>query len=724
VSVSVSVDDLPPDAFRDEVWCELLPWLSQYSAGTVTELSHLSPAADWWLTESPAVTSTVVAMSRIRKAIAQLAVSDMGDVPLGRVVPFLNSATRMESLRLGSRAMTTLTRMSVETLGDLGAHTVGDLFDVRGTGIGTVVEIVEGLVAVAVLRSSRQETAPASGAPQAEPTLSAAEMQLVEDLRQLAAWRTLRGETELPLLGPLTLEPLAPEDVQETVQRLLTITPADLATPTFDDPVDTLTRLTSDLDHRHLVVLRERFAAAAPRALAELGVQFGVSRERARQIEVAAKGRIAAAFEDRSVARLLASMRVEIQPVCALDRLTSRHPDLTRVVPPFEAPLWLVLDRLDDYFEVTDGWAAAPSVDDARERTRELLEDFADEHGVVDVATVTLGGNMPARELTDWLSWCGYLVEEDRVLTKTRSAADHAAGVLSLSAQPLDIEELVRRMGATRSAGTVSNALGSDERFVRTDRATWALASWGVEAYTSIRDQVARAVDAAGGSLPLDELVQDLTSRFTVAASSVISYSSSGAFEVRDGLVLRRETAQQAPQKSPSDTRRLFRSAHGWRFRLLVNRDHLRGSGFTVPSGVGTVAKCRPGDAVELPTRLGAQNFRWTGNQPNCGTIRRFLDALGTTEGDQVWLEFRDDGWFDVRPFVTGEAELPDLHAALLLVGADEEPVAEQASAALATAVGLPAEAPPRRVLRAYRDRGDDDVVGLLERAWLNPRPR
>lgn len=722
MNVSASVDDLPPDAFRDEVWCELLPWLSQYSAGTVTELTLLSPAADWWLTESPAVSSTIVAISQVRRAIAQLAVSDMGDTLLSHVVPGLKSDTRIEALRLGSRAMTTLARLSVEHLQELGAHTVGDLFDVRGTGIGTVVEVVEALVTTAVLRSSERETARAENEPTRDSGFTAAEQQVIEDLRQLAAWRTLRGDSRLSLLGPLELEPLAPEEIQETVQRLLAITATDFAVPTFDDPVERLSHLAADLDERQMVVLRERFAAAEPRTLAELGAQFGVSRERARQIETAAKSRIAAAFEDRSVASLLASMRVEIQPVCGLSRLVGRHPELTKVVPPFDAPLWLVLDRLDDYFEVTDGWAAAPSVDNARERTRELLGDFADEHGVVDISDATLGGHMPAEEFVSWLGWCGYLVEGGRVLTRTRTAGDHAAGILSLAGHPLEIDELVRRMGATRSVGTVSNALGSDERFVRADRATWALASWGVEAYTSIRDQVARAVDTAGGSVSLEGLVQDLTSRFTVAPTSVIAYASSGAFEVRDGVVQRREDGPAAPQKSPAQTRRLFRTSRGWSFRLTVNNDHLRGSGFTVPSGVGTVAGCGPSEAVELPSRLGAQNIRWTGNQPNCGTIRRFLQASGVKEGDQVWLEFGEDGAFDVRACRTVAPGLTDLQTALVLVGGPEGVGEGQSVAVLATAIGLSEGTPPRRILRAYRDRGDDDIVELLERVWVARR--
>lgn len=722
MSNSASVDDLPPDSFRDEIWCELMPWLSQYSAGTVTELTHLSPAADWWLTESPAVSSTVVAISQISRAVAQLAVSDMGGAPLSQVVPGLSGATRIEALRLGSRAMTTLERLPAESVHDLGTASVGDLFAVRGTGIGTVVEIVESLVTTVVLRSSKREsTAQAAGAGE---VLTAAERQLLEDLRQLSSWRSLRGENDRPLLGHLDIEQLAPEEVQETVQRLASLTASDFS---YDDVVarvtENLSALAGALDERQLVVLRDRFVAVEPRTLAELGDQFGVSRERARQIESAAKKHVTEAFQDRAVSSLLASMRVEIQPVCALPRLVARHPELAQEVPAFGVPLWLVLDRLDDYFEVTDGWAAAPDVHHARERTHELLEDFADGYGVANLTNVSLGSRMSADELRQWLVWCGYQVMDDLVLTKTRNAADHAAGILSAAGGPLELEDIVERMQSSRNVRAVSNALGADERFARTDRSTWALASWGVETYTSIRDQVVRAVDASGGGVPLEVLVNDLTSRFRVSPKSVVTYASSGDFEVRDGVVRRREAGFSPPQRSPSETRRLFHTDVGWAYRLTVNHDHLRGSGFAVPSGVGAAAGCPPGATIELASRLGSQSVRWTGNQPACGTIRRFLQELGTAEGEQVWLEFRSDGRFEVRPGPTPETPRDGLEAALALVGAPEDTAVERATPALALSVDLPADAPPRRILRAFRDRGEDDVVALLEQAWVPRQP-
>lgn len=719
-----AVDSLPPDAFSDALWSELLPWLAQYSAGTLTELSNLSPAADWWLTESPAVSSTVIAMSQIRRAIAQLAVSDMPTVRLGQLVPDLPSRTSVAALRPSSRSMTALQRLPANDVAELNEFTITDLFDIRGTGIGTVVEIVEALVTLAVLRRPDVSAgAPATAPPEGEQRRPA-EQQLLDDLRQLARWRQVRGDLAQPLLGPITVGNHVPEEIQDLALRLAAITGSDLVpSDMLPDPFEELSALSNKLDDRELTVVRERFVAPQPRTLAQLGEQFGVSRERVRQIEAAVRSRMTAAFVfGTGVGSLLASMRVEIQPVCALDRLIARHPELARNVPELGVPLWLVLDRLDDYFEVTDGWAAAPDVERAREQTRTLLEDFETPDGVAPLDAVENRTHMPKDELRAWLVWCGYQILDGKVLIRTTTAADHAAALLAVAGEPLKLDEILARMTPTRSSGTVSNVLGADERFVRTDRTTWALASWDLDAYTSIRDQVGRALDAAGGEITLDDLVRDLTARFQIAPSSVNTYASAGEFEVVQGVV-RRRTAPEMPQKGPADTRRLFRHRKHWRYRLTVNRDHLRGSGFTVPSGVAVLVGCTPGVSVELVSRLGTQSIRWNGPQAASGTIRRFLEDIQAVENDVVYLEFWSDARFDVTPASDADRPEDPIRRALALVGGPSFVDPDDSMAVIAWAVGLDPEAPPRRVISTCRRRGDDDVAEQLEKAWLQHEP-
>jgi hypothetical protein len=85
-------------------------------------------------------------------------------------------------------------------------------------------------------------------------------------------------------------------------------------------------------------------------------------------------------------------------------------------------------------------------------------------------------------------------------------------------------------------------------------------------------------------------------------------------------------------------------------------------------------------------------------------------------EGDVVFLRFGPGDEFDVRR----AADVPGggpISGALRLVGAEQEH--GDATEVLALAAGLDDSAKPRRILSAFRRRGDEEVVALLEEAWV-----
>ncbi|MFG1895648.1 sigma factor-like helix-turn-helix DNA-binding protein [Micromonospora zamorensis] len=724
---SAPFGDLPPEAYHDALWTRVLPWLAHHTPATARELADLTPSPDWWLTESPAVTTMMAEHEVLCRHLARFFLVRHLDAAFGESFPTVPRRMTLATLTTGARARTAFQRLQLQTVAELEPLSVKDLYDVRGTGQGTVEEVVAALVSAAIVRSGdlpeidvRAEDSPSTNA--STVSLPPAQAQLLEDLAQLAAWHHLRRRSGQSLLK-VVIEDGAPEQIQEVALRLNSLTAADMvlngASP---DPVLEFTAFLSELDERQLQVLRDRLLGRPPRKLAEIAVDFDVSRERVRQIEVRLKELLARTFHfGTSIGDLLASLRAEIQPIAALDRLITLHPDLARDVPGVDAPLWLVLDRLDDYFEVSDGWAAAPDVGAAREQTRILLEDFATEHGLVDLAAATSATAMPKAELLAWLNWCGYVVYNDQILTRTRSLNDHAASLLAATGEPLQTDELHQEMGRNTTIRSLTNVLGSDDRFVRTDRATWGLASWKVEEYTSIRQQIGLELAAAGGQIELSRLVESITNRFDVSPSSVQAYAGNGEYEIIDRVVRRRESPA-APRKAPSATRRLFRHGDVWKFRIVITRDHLRGSGFPVPSGVASLVGCVQGEVVELDSELGTQSIRWTGLQPASGTIKRFLDQLQAREGQNAFLEFMPYGSFGLTvrdPIAPGADPLTQ---ALELVGAADTNDVEAAKTALATAVDLPGDAKPRRILAAYRQRGDDDIAALLEEAWTRQR--
>ncbi|MDJ0483232.1 hypothetical protein QNA17_15895, partial [Rhodococcus pyridinivorans] len=154
---------------------------------------------------------------------------------------------------------------------------------------------------------------------------------------------------------------------------------------------------------------------------------------------------------------------------------------------------------------------------------------------------------------------------------------------------------------------------------------------------------------------------------------------------------------------------------------IPATRDHLRGAEFTVPSAVAVIAGCAPGGHVVLPSRLGGQTLRWTGPVPRLSSIRRFLEDVGVEEDNELLLEVRTDGRFDVLPLRTVADNAEPLRKALSLIGHTEPETVpeERIASALASALGLDGESRPRRILSAYRARRETEVVALLEQAWV-----
>ncbi|MDQ7903518.1 hypothetical protein RB614_03195 [Phytohabitans sp. ZYX-F-186] len=712
------MSDLPPDAYHDAPWIQVLPWLSAYDPEAAPELSVAVPSPDWWLTESPAVTTMAVDHDELCRRLARTFIVRHADLDFDAGFPTLPTRLPVAALRADASARTVFQRLQARAVADLAPLSVQALYDIRGTGQGTVEEIVAALVSAAIVRPAAQGASVHDELAAPNPPLPPAHVQLLEDLGKIAAWRHLRNSAGLPLLK-ITVEDAAPEPIQEAAQRVSFLTAADI-TPAIasPDPVLDLVAQLSQLDDVQMTLLRERLLARTPRASSELAGHLQLDNEQVHQLEIRTKSLLSDAFGfGTTIGNLLASLRVEIQPVAALQRLTDLHPELTRDVPGFDVPLWLVLDRLDDYFEVTDGWAAAPDVDAARDRTRTILDDLGTEHGVVHLVALQKATNMPAEELRSWLTYCRYPLANGQVLTRISSIADHAAGLIAAHGVALPLVDLHRQVCPGIHVNTLAEHLAGDERFVNTEASRWGLSSWQYDEEATIRRQIDLALDSGLGQIAIDALVQSISERFDVSPGNVRAYATTGDYQIVGGLVQRQQRATPPP-RHPSETRRLYKPTEAWTYRLTVTRDHLRGSGFPVPAGVAGVVGCRPGDVVELDSPLGVQHIRWTGRQPSCGTIKRFLDSLNAQEGQVAFLEFPPNGGFNVRL----SAQLPDraapLQRALALTGAEPAQDPDAVTAQLAGSLGLPLDAKPRRILSTFQRRGDDDIAELLERAW------
>ncbi|WP_051876293.1 exonuclease domain-containing protein [Corynebacterium jeikeium] len=471
-------------------------------------------------------------------------------------------------------------------------------------------------------------------------------------------------------------------------------------------------------DAREQLVLQERFAAVKPRTLDQLGQKLGLTRERVRQIEKGVLKRLRKQAKEGPIAELIEAIRAQAYPVGTLQQIVDSHPELDEQVEWWGAPLWLILDRLDDSFLVEKGWVCFPDLKTAAARTAELLQRHTNEEGVARLGE--LETELEPALLTEWLRQCGYQVLQGHVLTRVGSLPARAAGILSIRGVPMSVGEIFKAVGQGRTERSFRNALAATDELMRTSTEEWALRRWGLEEYTSLKGaigvRVQRAVDAGEPGVPLADLLAELPGKFGVAESSVRLYSSEGDFELADGLVIPR-VSENVNNGTPEESDRMYLCDGRWQLLLTVTSEHLRGSGCSVPNGLTAMLGVRYGEPFELPSELGPQKVYWS-TMHTLGSIKRFCDALGLQPGDRAWVDVHEGQRFEVRR-ASGLTGATGLAGVAEYVGASPEGTEPELEARIAEALGLRADAPRRKVLARFRHRGANGVVDVLEGLWV-----
>lgn len=706
VTEDCSFDDLRPRS-----WLDAFPWLKGATEPGSTP---------WW--NEPTNSSDIATRHQRLAAISELAMRRLTRWTIGQIFPGLPPDLELRRLQLPTRAANILGREGCFVAADLSNVALDSMMDWRQIGVGTVDAILQALADASTSAATPMVTneKPFSGTH--SQTYDSSNVpgwlaSVMDDFTRIAYWYVTLGVPSQRLLEA-QLPCGMPDEVAKARQRLHDLSAIDILgeDELALDVATLLDEALGVLDPRAVQILSERLFADAAVTLDEIGRRHNLTRERVRQIEAKARGTMLSIISETvSLANMAEATRMLIGLILPLDELLRLVPSLGKRVDSVGQPAWRVLDRLDDAYEIEDGWCVVPTMTSAREVTQTQLLERADQYGVVrldDLTLIQLNEIERRHELAaSWLIHCGYVVDGGFVLTRTQSVGDYAAAVLSLAGTPLSAQEIIDRFVFDRNVGSLRNAIATDERFERVDRDRWALKEWGMEAYAGIRSLIREQITRKGGRINLNELVEYITGRYSVSANSVITYASSPPFEQRDGVV-RLAGGGREVRKSPQRTRRLFRHAGAWVYRIRVTKDHLRGSGSVAPMAIATILNLKFGETRQLESPLGPQTIAWTGTQPSFGTIRRFLMKGDIAADTDAFLVIHDDGTFSFDPAreLTGNPLLD----VLSLIGAPLTTDRQIARAAIGTAIGLPEMAPVTSVIGAYRERGDGDIADLL----------
>lgn len=694
-------------------WLDAFPWLPA-----------IARAADGvW--SSPVELADEETAERLAGVIAELAGERLTHWTIGQILPSLPPDIELSTLDLPTRAANSMSRHGIFTTGELANEFLESLMGWRGIGAGTINGVLARLVQASTSSSPSVMSAGVPTAAEADITFPNDHwlQKVAHDVKRIADWCALIGVDNNALLDLSTLSS-APGGVRDAAERLLAIRLRDIDA---DARAKSLSAVLNDaltrLEPRALEVLKVRLFSETPMTLEDLGRQFGVTRERVRQIEGKARGALLTAVsESEGLAEVAASISSSTGTIRPLSDLLDAYPSLAETVPSADQPAWRVLDQLDDAYEIIDGWRVSPSMAAAEAATLALITESADAYGVARISELNLVSVSSPTDTDSaakaWLTRCGYIIDGDFVLLRTRSVGDYGAAVLSIVGSPMSLPAIVERFAFERTAGSLRNAMSQDERFERVDRELWGLKEWGLGSYGGIRSVIREHIAGNGGEANLDELVERITGRYSVSASSVIAYANAAPFETVEGTVRTMRSSRTA-DKPPERTRRLFRRPNGWAYRITVSPDHLRGSGFVAPTAMANLLDIGAGTTLQLDSRLGPQVIAWTGLQPSFGSIRRFLLDADVEANTDAFLTVSIDRVFD---FEAVRAKTGDpTHDLLALIGAPENTgdVWER----VALAANQDPSTPFVSVVDVFRSRGDDDIADILvgQRHELDP---
>jgi DNA polymerase-3 subunit epsilon len=468
-----------------------------------------------------------------------------------------------------------------------------------------------------------------------------------------------------------------------------------------------------DLDPRAITILVERSlsSAASVPTLQVLGEEFGLSRERVRQIEAAALKRLRRAASGGSDVEQ-AIVRVQaLGPVFSMDDL-ERALGCAAEVEGVSLELQALLHLAGPY-RVVGETITGPAFDGVLARVVAAADGpiaLADLHGVMDELGIRRDQRQGILEQRDDLR-----VIDDMVVPWSGSMADKAAAVLALHQTLMTSEEIHEFIGEG-SLPTLKNYLASDPRFQRRGTRRWGLAEWGGESYKGIATEMADELRESPDGIPLERLKRILAENFEIVASSVEIMSVTHPMFVRDGawVRLRRDDEPYLPDTALEESDDCVVIRGSWAWRHPVTHDTTRGSGSAIPEAFAARLRLFPAGRQELASPFGDIPLYWPAQSPGIGSLRRVVEDLGGVEGDLLFVIPDDHGAvdFEIVRRVDLSAATADQEL-LLRLGQTDAPASWLS--ACAEAIGLSPHASSDEIEDLLEVRGDRQVLRLFQ---------
>lgn len=403
------------------------------------------------------------------------------------------------------------------------------------------------------------------------------------------------------------------------------------------------------LDPRRRRIALARTYARDGMKLAALGAEFGVSRERARQLEAGMR----LSVESSAGGRLRDAshwLRRSVGPAALEDDF---HRALARVVgdAPDEYRTAVEVAVMQECgYEAVDGVVGDPEFRALASRVRSAVPRFSNEAGVVDEEALR-----EAVECHDDAPWglairsAGLVrIGEHLVARDTRRVRVYLA--LAALGRSAHREELAEVAGLPNNT-TLSSLLSSDRLFVRATKDKWGLRGWTQEPYEGVVAEIVKRIERGGGEVAVDELLDELPAKFDVLPATVRNYLATRKFATRRGKV-RVVKVPAARLQDLSDARDVMWTADGTPvLHFVAGEHHLKGNSQKVSVAVAQHLGIGPDDSVQIPfldpPDVHPASLIWRSYDPNgpeMGRLREALTAMGAGPGSKVYVVLEADG--------------------------------------------------------------------------------
>ncbi len=582
-----------------------------------------------------------------RATLISYLVATLPKRPLGQILPFQQPDGLIPYHQAPVRVQNCFRKnRGIETWGDLSTCSVENLFATRSAGRLSVNALID-LALIEVCAQS-------AGPPIVRPLPEAAQSPGWErwsDFQRVAEWSQVVFSTAF--FGDVfnlkeVDSSLLPVDVAEAWLRVEESPLGLVAAPEeLNFPLGLLPVMRGLTDREHDVFCRRVLAHDTP-TLEEVGREFGVTRERIRQLQKRAESAIREALahsDNRQLAWCLHDLKIRLGqafPISMLDEVIpsdgSEDAELAR-----SFALWLA-----GPFHSDDGWLLREDVSLATlwQHVHCLIEDGGQIEKQAAVAALVDNGIVERAAAELIRSPKDLIAVGSTLFPWSGSVANKAEVVLQLLGRPATDEELVDHIAEGHSRRSLRNRLMEEERFMRTDRDLFAMRSWGLEEYSGISEEIAERIERAGGEALLEDVVRELLDTFDVAESSVRQYAAAHRFVQDNGFIRVRSDEEIAvPAVDPTTVAGVYRPSGD---RLLVvfdvTTDILRGSGRSLSRPIAVALGATPGHEVgfvaEGPDEVRVMWRLDSASGPTIGSLASSAHRAGAGIGDQLLLDF------------------------------------------------------------------------------------